>query len=369
MFGIATFAYLLAPPIVIALGAKWSITIGGVTYLIFMASFFYIRAWLLYLTSAILGFGAVLFWTAQGNYLTMNSDKSTASRNSGVMWAIFQLSSIVGGLCLFFVFKFTVKSGTTIQASTIRYLYAAFSVLCALGVIALGLLRRPPNTNSVEKEQFEPTSEQQVARSQGHVENLFGKVILAYNALCFGFGQIVGGSAFGIFGKKFDKYGRTPIIIFAAIAHLACFALIFVNLPTQAPIEKTNDTSLIEPSLALALVCSFLLGLADSCWNTQIYSILATIYSDRSTQGFAIYKFCNAAMVGISFYFYGSYLQLRIQLLIMAIGAVIATGCFYAVESSANRRAEVESSSEDSEAPTVRSDSISIQSIGKKMKY
>lgn len=59
MFGLATFAYLLAPPIIIALGAKWSITIGGVTYLIFMASFFYIRAWLLYLTSALLGFGAV----------------------------------------------------------------------------------------------------------------------------------------------------------------------------------------------------------------------------------------------------------------------------------------------------------------------
>lgn len=43
--------------------------------------------------------------------------------------------------------------------------------------------------------------------------------------------------------------------------------------------------------MSITLLCSFLLGLGDSCFNTQLYSILGRVYADQSTPAFAIFKF------------------------------------------------------------------------------
>ena len=42
------------------------------------------------------------------------------------------------------------------------------------------------------------------------------------------------------------------------------------NFPQNAPFEETQDIGFIEPNKALALTTSFLLGLGDSCFNTQV---------------------------------------------------------------------------------------------------
>jgi hypothetical protein len=47
-----------------------------------------------------------------------------------------------------------------------------------------------------------------------------------------------------------------------------------------------------DPPLAsVALLCSFLLGLGDSCYNTQIYSLLGGVFAKKSTEAFSIFKF------------------------------------------------------------------------------
>lgn len=43
--------------------------------------------------------------------------------------------------------------------------------------------------------------------------------------------------------------------------------------------------------MSIALLCSFLLGLGDSCFNTQLYSILGCVYAEQSAPAFAIFKF------------------------------------------------------------------------------
>ena len=60
---------------------------------IFIASFLKPMVWSLYMGSALVGFGAAIIWTAQGNFLTINSDEDTIGRNSGIFWALLQCRS------------------------------------------------------------------------------------------------------------------------------------------------------------------------------------------------------------------------------------------------------------------------------------
>lgn len=52
-----------------------------------------------------------------------------------------------------------------------------------------------------------------------------------------------------------------------------------------------NKNYIFFLSVSIALLCSFLLGLGDSCFNTQLYSILGRVYAEHSTPAFAIFKF------------------------------------------------------------------------------
>ena len=36
-----------------------------------------------------------VLWTGQGNFLTVNSDSETISRNSGIFWALLQFRSVL----------------------------------------------------------------------------------------------------------------------------------------------------------------------------------------------------------------------------------------------------------------------------------
>lgn len=60
---------------------------------------------------------------------------------------------------------------------------------------------------------------------------------------------------------------------------------------------------LIMCSAVLAILCSLLLGLGDSCFNTQILSILGGMYPDDSAPAFAIFKFTQSLSAAGSFFY------------------------------------------------------------------
>lgn len=105
-----------------------------------------------------------------------------------------------------------------------------------------------------------------------------------------------GGAVFGILGAKTNRWGRDPIVVGGFIIHVVAFFLIFLNLPNNAPFGATNDDAFITTNAPLAIFCSFLLGLGDACFNTQIYSILGDIYSTDSASAFAIFKFTQVCV-------------------------------------------------------------------------
>ncbi|XP_046408837.1 UNC93-like protein MFSD11 [Ischnura elegans] len=357
----------IAPSILSVTGPKIAMLVGAVTYALFIMSFLIPRIWLLYTASAVMGFGAAIIWTGQGNYLTLNSDSSTMSRNSGIFWAMLQSSMFVGNLFVYFQFQ----GKDSIDADTRLVVFIVLAAVAGVGIVFLLLLRTAVPTDSNDSiavaEDVAPLGPVYALKrsfalfitkdmillslvffytglelsfysgvyspSIGFTKQLgdSAKQLIGLSGIFIGVGEVVGGMLFGILGKRTIRWGRDPIVLIGFLTHILTFCLIFLNLPDSAPFKDTFDLAYIKTNAYLAILCSFLLGFGDSCFNTQIYSILGGLYADDSAPAFALFKFTQSVAAAISFY-YSSKLGLYIQLAILVATACIGTLSFCVVE-------------------------------------
>ncbi|KRZ08567.1 UNC93-like protein MFSD11 [Trichinella pseudospiralis] len=380
IYAVLTLCNLFIPPVVQKLSAKWSMVIGGVTYSTFLASFLYLRTELLYAASAFLGFVA---WVGQGNYLTLASDKATVGKNAAIVWAIFQLSLPTGGLFLYSQFR---DGSSEMSSDTVRLIFIVFTCMAVVGTALFALLKqmRP-------EEQLERLLEYESDRESPSVDSVavtvvkkrhtvieeivqtfkllqsgnmiclvvvflysgilltfwsgvYGtcltftrqftvstKVLLALNVIFVGLGESLGGLVFGLITSTIESMGRPVVIILGGIVNVLSFFLIFLFIPSLSPFQPTDDVAYLLPNEYVAILCSFLLGFGDSCWNTQIYATLGSKYTTESTRAFALFKFFNSFSSAVSF-FYTSYLLLHWQLVILVVMCFLATFSYFKVE-------------------------------------
>ncbi|KAI4892196.1 hypothetical protein NFI96_005503 [Prochilodus magdalenae] len=168
------------------------------------------------------------------------------------------------------------------------------------------------------------------------------KALIGISGIVVGFGEIVGGGLFGLVLRN-NRFRRTSVVFLGMVVHFVAFYLIFLNIPDDAPVvfkTSTQHSPYLSPSISIALLCSFLLGLGDSCFNTQLYSILGRVYTEQSAPAFAIFKFVQSIFAAVAF-FYSGYLLLTWQLLIMVVLGFIGTLCFFVVERMQNVSADL----------------------------
>lgn len=164
------------------------------------------------------------------------------------------------------------------------------------------------------------------------------KQLVGLSGICIGVGEILGGVTFGLLGKKTNRIGRSNIVIAAFLVHVLAILLALMNLPNEAPLGGTTDTSRINPPLEwIALFCAFLLGLGDACLNTQIYSLLGGDFASNSAAAFALFKFTQSVGATASF-IYSSYVGLTTHITILLITGILGTIGFVAVEWLTKRR-------------------------------
>lgn len=84
----------------------------------------------------------------------------------------------------------------------------------------------------------------------GNTNNLVtdgnAKPFIGICGMLIGLGEIIGGATFGLLGSKTNRFGRDPIVILGYVVHMISFFLIFINLPSVASLERTNDPSYID---------------------------------------------------------------------------------------------------------------------------
>lgn len=391
IYGIFSFSNLLAPTVVAVIGAKLSMFASGLLYSGYIASFIIPFTWSFYMTSVLIGIGAAMLWTAQGQFLVENSEASTINRNTGMFWALLQCSMIFGNLYIYFEWDGT----TEITDSSRKNVFLSLLVASVLGTLSFLVLRQSQSEEEMLSEEegqsllsthmrykHRANSAMQDAKAEfktilqllktktivllspcmaysglelsfysgvygtciGATSHFGGaaKGLIGISGIVIGVGEIVGGGFFGLLCKN-NRFRRTSVVFLGMVVHFVAFYLIFLNIPADAPVVFKTTTQMspyLSPSVSIALLCSFLLGLGDSCFNTQLYSILGRVYAEQSTPAFAIFKFIQSVFAAVAF-FYSGHLLLTWQLLVMVALGFSGTLCFFVVERMQNFTSDI----------------------------
>ncbi|XP_031718111.1 UNC93-like protein MFSD11 [Anarrhichthys ocellatus] len=382
IYGVFSFANLLAPAVVAVIGPKITMFLSGLLYSGYIAVFIIPSTWSFYLTSVLIGVGAAMLWTAQGHFLVENSEASTINRNTGMFWALLQCSMLFGNLYIYLDWN----GRTEISDSSRKNIFLSLLVASILGTLSFLVLRKSHHEEELLSEEegqsllstrvmykHRANTAMQDAKSEfktilqllktktilllgpcmaysglelSFYSGVYGtcigattefgdsaKGLIGISGIVVGIGEIVGGGLFGLLCKN-NRFRRTSVVFLGMVVHFVAVYLIFLNIPDDAPVVFNTTTQIqpfLAPSVSIALLCSFLLGLGDSCFNTQLYSILGCVYAEHSTPAFAIFKFIQSVFAAVAF-FYSGYLLLKWQLLMMVILGFTGTLCFFTVE-------------------------------------
>lgn len=385
IYGVFSASNLIAPSVVTVIGPQLSMFFSGLLYSAYIAMFIYPYTWSFYTASVFVGIAAAVLWTAQGNVLAINSTDSTIGRNSGIFWALLQFSLFFGNLYIYCAWHGHVH----ITDKDRQTVFISLTVISLVGCFLFFLIRKPdpepaPSEAAESLLQAESTDSCSTAAlplrglgaqaldafvkackmfvtremlllsiSIGYTgleltfySGVYGtcigamtrfgqdaKSLIGISGICIGVGEILGGGVFGMLNKC-NRFGRNPVVLLGLITHFIAFYLIFLNIASDAPIAPEAGTDLqafITPSVGVALLCSFLLGLGDSCFNTQLLSIVGFMFRDNSAPAFAVFKFIQSIMAALAF-FYSNYLLLHWQLLILVVTGFLGSLTFFVAE-------------------------------------
>ncbi|KAG0024721.1 hypothetical protein BGZ81_007614 [Podila clonocystis] len=130
------------------LGPKWTILIGGSTYVLYIGSFLAYNhtknAAFTITAGGILGIGAGMLWTAQGAIMMAYPRENDKGKFIGIFWAIFNSGGVVGSIIAFVLNKDAIKVENLGDPT-----YIAFMVIMSIGaLIALSLASPASVTHS-----------------------------------------------------------------------------------------------------------------------------------------------------------------------------------------------------------------------------
>eukprot|EP00731_Ephydatia_muelleri_P029105 Em0020g749a len=381
--------------IVAVFGPRVCLIISGALYVLYIAIL--IRPYLpaIFIGAAVLGAGAGVLWTAQGQIMIQNSSKKRMGTTSNIFWLMLQSSLPIGGM-IFFAILISTNSSSCISRTINSITFGVLTALGAAGIIVLFFIQNSSQTG-VSSEKAGVNEEDETRASKplllGSGENkvtetktraavmalvnavkllftfnmgclcltfiytgyelnfwsgVFGNIIgnvptfMKYNigiaAAFVGVGEMVAGALFGILGQYTNKFGRDVVVLLGMLVHLLTFLLIFFNMPDNAintPVsEEDSKGYLFNPSIIyLVHLCAFLLGFADSIFNTQLYSLIGVLYptDDLSAPAIALFKFFQSITAAVGF-LTSTFLALKWQLLILTVLATTGTLSFAVVE-------------------------------------
>ena len=277
MLSICTF---FTPSYAQSISPRLSIFTGSLCYTFFVATFLWPQKILLYFASAVQGLGASLMWVGHGRYITQNSSPDTISRNSGIFWAIYQLSLVTGNLSVYCIF-----TNKTYDKPTRKLIFIILTILAVIGTLILATLRKPLTKSLISEDVCEKEKEKEPERPRNYalvlayqrmrkasklivtpnlimlsLTFMYSGLVLAFYSgvytssfgftikigesrkklvslvgICLGIGEVTAGIIFGPLASKFKIRSRWIILVIGSLMHAFCYLTILLNLPNSSP--------------------------------------------------------------------------------------------------------------------------------------
>jgi len=355
LYAIFAMANFFSPSIVKICGHKASMFVSALSYLLYIVMYLFPSPAFMYTASVIIGIGAAVIWTAQGDFLGMQSPTDKLMmRNTGIFWVLFQCSLVIGNLYIYLAWS----GKDNVGRSEINLLFTGLSILAGIGTFVFLLLKAPfCGTSDGTEEQtgdalLEVKGESKELKenestitiivngiknsfsllltmdmiliaplflysgfslsffsgiyttSVGNTKLLEGAAsMLGLVGVGIGLGQVVGGGIFVFGSNLINKLSRTILLNICLFIHFGAFVCIYLNIPKMANQDETNDPPAFfeTPSKNLALFTAFLLGLGDAGVNNVIYTSITFIWKDDTVSAFGLMKCLQSSASAISF--------------------------------------------------------------------
>ncbi|GMT03504.1 hypothetical protein PENTCL1PPCAC_25678, partial [Pristionchus entomophagus] len=270
-------------------------------------------------------------------------------RNSALSWAIGTVCMIIGGIVMLFTLKPTDRPTTAVAAAEnsttakpaaghgveqdfsdkqIRIMYGAFAGIALISNVVFFLLPTKIDPRSLaatgcQEQSFLKQLKSTICAlvnvhmlmlapffsllgSQGsfwmsvfpttltfssHLSQYI-RLPALYSISC-GVGATIMGLSISCLSRRFDNFGQKPTMAIGCVTHFTALVLVFLSTPAEANrLHGATDHELpVAPNVPVALIIAFLLGCADSCFNTVRTVICALVLPAQRTETFSISKF------------------------------------------------------------------------------
>jgi len=348
LYGVFAFSCFVAPAITARLGCKKTMFCGILGYAALVVSgLIYFEAGgtkenpgsfalqaVPIIGGALLGFGAAILWTAQGQLILEYTTEENRGYYFGIFWAFFQAAALLGGVLALVYFNQQTSGGGGNSV-----LYIVFLVLIVVGAMGVFVLQNPQAVSEqAEKaiadaevvhatplQDFKDTCAMFATKrmlclgllffytgfNQPYQLNTFGRYFnkssMAIEQIVFYALEVIAGLVFGIFldNATADKRRARAILSLAMLAVITLLGYVFaylhehdhvdypaVSTNTSLPMDAGNGS--VEPlepfksgfwGPTFAMACW---GLSDAMAQTYSYWLLGSLYVDGKSKAAAV---------------------------------------------------------------------------------
>ncbi|CAF1110563.1 unnamed protein product [Rotaria sordida] len=365
---IITYAFLIFSSIALAgvsmdlFGLKWTIILGEIGYIFYIAANIKPLPVLMYISATLVGLAAAPLWTAKATYLNQiaryhsehkkQTHEVSVSLFFGIFFALFGTNTIWGNLISYFVLNRSSNaqvincgidfdpnaafpSNTTEDVNdTTRYiLCGTFAGMGALSMLLLFLtldsiqLTQKQTMKQLLNKSLEvvlsfrkwkyidqlflipitmwTTIETAFLTAQftrGFITCLVGIRYVGLVMVCNGICQAISSYVCG----RLVKYtGRIFVFVVAALINYAIIIVMFLWSP------KADQ-------IVILFVIAGFWGIADAIWQTQVIATYTVLYSENDPSALAKYRLWKSVGFVIT-YGYSSYVTIRLSLILLLV--------------------------------------------------